>query len=246
MQIKSVGIVGLGAFGALMETLIRRFLPAIEVRIHSSRSGPDGKRFYSLEDTCAADALILAVPIKYFEQTVLKVLSHLATHTVLVDVSTVKAHPVEVLRRLAPDRQWLATHPMFGPESYKKKAESVEGFRIVLAEHTLPEEDFSALSTALATVGFDVVTMPSATHDEHLAETLFLTHFIGQSVARAKFTRTEIDTVSFGYLMDAMESVRNDTELFKDVYAYNPYCEQVLERLMRAEEEVRKLLDSAS
>lgn len=86
--------------------------------------------------------------------------------------------------------------------------------------------------------------MTSDAHDQHLADTLFLTHFIGQTIARAGFTRTEIDTVSFGFLMDAVESVKNDTRLFADVFRYNPYCKETITRLEQAEEETRSILEA--
>src|SRR4029077_1431406 len=90
--------------------------------------------------------------------------------------------------------------------------------------------------------GFDVIEMTAEEHDKHLAETLFLTHFVGQVVARGGFDRTAIDTVSFGYLMDATESVKHDTALFQDVYTFNPYCEEVLKKFEVAEAEVHSLL----
>ena len=119
---------------------------------------------------------------------------------------------------------------------------SVAGLRVVLTDGTLPVERYAQLTAFLKQCGFDVVEMSAEQHDKHLAETLFLTHFIGQTVARGGFDRTDIDTVSFGYLMDAVESVKHDTELFKDVYRFNPYCEEILKRFEAAEEEVHKLL----
>ena len=59
---------------------------------------------------------------------------------------------------------------------------------------------------------------------------MFLTHYIGQIVARGGFKRSNIDTISFGSLMDAVDSVRHDTRLFEDVSRYNPYCREVIER----------------
>ena len=61
-------------------------------------------------------------------------------------------------------------------------------------------------------------------------------------ISKAGYKRTEIDTVSFGYLMDAIESVQNDTALFQDVYKYNPYCKRVIDTLEKAEHEVSLLL----
>jgi len=242
MALSTVGIVGYGAFGKLIHTLLNRFAPTVQVRVHSSRSEPDGQTFFSLADVAACDAVVLAVPISAFEDTVQKILPLLGAHTVIVDVATVKVHTVEVLKRLASDRKYIATHPMWGPESYEKKNGDVSGFRIVVAESTLPGDVKSALVEFIRKIGFDVVEMTADAHDKHLAETLFLTHFVGQIISKGNFNRTEIDTVSFGYLMDAVESVKKDTQLFQDVFRFNPYCAEVLSRFKTSELDVRKLL----
>jgi prephenate dehydrogenase len=244
MPISTVGIVGHGAFGQFLALLIAKFAPAVSVRIHSSRHEPDGKTFFSLADVAASDAVVLAVPIAAYEETIRNVLPLLRSETILVDVATVKVYTAGLLKTLAADRRYISTHPMFGPESYAKRQGNVAGFRIVVAEHTLAEESYMHLAAFLRACGFDIVEMTPEEHDKHLAETLFLTHFLGQAVTHAGFTRTEIDTVSFGYLMDAVESVRHDTALFKDVYAYNPYCKDILKRLHVAESEVEALLES--
>lgn len=239
---RSVGILGFGAFGALTRTLIERFAPSVQVKVYSSRHEPDGESFFSLEDACASDAVVLCVPIRHFEETLQRVLPLMREDTIIVDVATVKVHTVEVLKRLAPGRPFIATHPMFGPESYQKRAGDVSGFRIVIAEHTLPAAQFEELRSFLSNAGFNVIETSADEHDKRLASSLFLTHYIGQIVSRGGFVRSDIDTVSFGHLMDAMESVRHDSTLFADVYAYNPYCKEVLERYEAAEKEVRKIL----
>jgi len=98
------------------------------------------------------------------------------------------------------------------------------------------------LLQALRDLGFSVVETDSDTHDKDLAETIFLTHYVGQVIARGGFERTDIDTVSFGYLMDAVDSVRHDTQLFEDVFRFNPYCRQVVERFDVSEKQVREQL----
>ncbi|TSC63346.1 MAG: putative prephenate dehydrogenase [Parcubacteria group bacterium Athens0416_74] len=243
MKLKTVGIIGHGAFGGLVEALLRRFAPSVGVRVYSSRHAPDGERFHSLEEASQSDAVVLAVPISAFEPVLEKVLPHMRADTILVDVATVKMHTTEVLKRRAGSQPYIATHPMWGPESYEKKVGDVSGFRIVVTESTIPEPTKVELLSFLRDVGFDVVEMTSEQHDKHLAESLFLTHFIGQIVARAGFDRTEIDTVSFGYLMDAVESVKHDAQLFADVFACNPYCAEILQRFGKSEEEVRHLLE---
>ena len=46
--------------------------------------------------------------------------------------------------------------------------------------------------------------------------------------------------------MDAVESVKDDTALFQDVFRFNPYCEQTLKKLERAEAETHALLREAT
>ena len=243
MTISRVGIIGYGAFGQLVHELLSRFAPSIDVRVFSSRREPDGKTFFSLEETASCDAVFFCVPISAFEETVQKALPHLRPDTVLVDIATVKVHTVNILKKLAAGRPYVATHPMWGPESVEKRGGNVTGLRIVIADHSIPANGYASLKAALESIGFIVIETTAEAHDMHLAATLFLTHYVGQIVSRAGFDRTDIDTVSFGYLMDAVESVKNDTALFADVFKYNPYCEDVLDRFEEKEEEVRALLD---
>jgi prephenate dehydrogenase len=94
----------------------------------------------------------------------------------------------------------------------------------------------------LQSLGLLTIIMLSDKHDEHLAETLFLTHYVGQIVAEAGFDRTTIDTVSFGFLMDAVESVKNDRQLFLDVWRYNPYCKAMITKFHQAQKNIEGLL----
>ena len=203
---------------------------------------PDGVAFFTFEEVCACDWVVLAVPIAAFKETLARALPRIGPDTVIVDVATVKGYTVGALKELADDKRYIATHPMFGPESYKKRNDDVHGLRVVICEHTISDAEAKVFGDALASVGFDVVTMTSDQHDRHLARTLFLTHLVGQIIAHGGFDRTEIDTVSFGFLMDAVESVKHDEALFRDVFRFNPYCGEVLAQFGVAENEVREML----
>ena len=242
MGIKTVGIVGHGSFGALTCTLFERFAPSVQVRIFSQEQKPDNQKFFSLADTARCDAVILAVPIHAFEDVLAKIIPLAGKDTVIVDIATVKVHTAGLLKKLAKGHRYIAAHPMFGPESYEKRAGDVKGFRIVMTVGTLAVPEHVALTAFLKKCGFDVVEMTAEAHDKQIAETLFLTHLIGQTILHGGFGRRDIDTVSFGYLMDAVESVRRDEKLFRDVFRYNPYCKDVLARFKKAEEKVRGLL----
>jgi len=241
-DIRSVGIIGHGHFGNLLQTLVRRFAPQAEIRMFSRKHAPDGKDFFSLDETAGCDIVFLAVPIHAIEATLKKIVPLLSEKGVLIDISTVKKYPIELLKKYAKGKRYIATHPMWGPETYKKRGGDISGLRIIVTDFTVPEKDVEDACSSLGKLGFEVIRMTADKHDKHLADTLFLTHFIGQIVSQAKFDRTEIDTISFGYLLDAVESVKHDQKLFQDVFKYNPYCRKVLKKFGAAERKVQKLL----
>jgi prephenate dehydrogenase len=243
MKPESIGIIGYGAFGAFTHELITRFLPGVTVRVFSRTHPADGRTFVSFEDACQSGAVVFAVPIRAFEDTLVRALPHIPEGSLLIDVATVKAYTAGLLARHAGTRRYVATHPMFGPESYAKTGGDMSGYRLVIADHTLSANDYATARAFLASAGIVTVEMTPDEHDRQLAETLFLTHFIGQVMSRAGFGRTEIDTVSFSFLLKAVEIVRVNTELFRDVYRFNPYCEPALARFEAAEADVHALLE---
>jgi prephenate dehydrogenase len=234
----SVGIIGHGHFGAFFETLMKRFYPETPVRIFSPERTPDTKRFFPLTEAVASDVVLLSMPIGATESALKDIVPLLRPETVLVDIATVKMHTQALLEKYAPGQPHISAHPMFGPEGYAKRDGNVQGLRIVVTGHNLPQQKYIEIRTSLQALGFEIVEMTAEQHDKHVAETLFLTHFIGQAIARAEFDRTAIDTPSFGFLMDAVDSVKNDTKLFKDVFTYNPYCRETLARFGKSVEDV--------
>lgn len=242
MNVKSIGIIGFGNFGTFIHKIITEKFPHINVKVFSRRYEIDNKKFFSLEETCNVDILVPCVSIAAFESVISQIKPLVGTHTIVCDVATVKKHTVDVLKN-AGIKNYIATHPMFGPNSYKKKGNSLKGLRFVLSESTLSLEDKDALIVFLEKLELSVIELDPDTHDKLLAETLFLTHLVGQTIKRGDFKRTSIDTVSFGFLMDAVESVADDESLFKDVFTYNPYSKETLKRFESATQQVYKLLD---
>lgn len=177
-----------------------------------------------------------------YETELLKLLPHTPRETVIIDVATVKKYTNDLFRKHASDRRFVSTHPMFGPESYRKHDGDVSGFRIVVTDYTLAGSDSLVLKNTFSALGFLVIEMTAEEHDKLLAETLFLTHYVGQTIKTAGFERTTVDTLSFSYLMDAVESVKNDSSLFQDVWRFNPYCQEVAERLHNAQGSVMRTL----
>src|ERR1700741_4718697 len=102
---RSVGIVGYGSFGAFVEVLARRFLPEVRIKISSSRFEPDGRKFFPLADVAQCDAVVLAVPIRTYEEVLKKLIPQLGPYSVLIDVATVKAYTVGLLEKYAKGKK---------------------------------------------------------------------------------------------------------------------------------------------
>ena len=237
-MVNTVGIVGYGHFGKFLLELGQRFFPEVEFRVHSRHMERDDKTFFDLKTVAQSDVVILCDGIHEYKERMLAVLEYALPETILVDVATVKKFTSELCRKYCDGRRFISTHPMFGPVSYQKHKGDVSGFRIVVTDYALNNDTYQRLKARFADLGFNIIEMTADEHDKRLAETLFLTHYIGQSILKAGFKRTEIDTLSFQFLMDAVDSVKDDKKLFADVYRFNPYCKEVAERFHAAQEEV--------
>ena len=241
LHIHTIGIIGHGDFGKFLQALATTHFPDVAVQVSSSRFAPDGTTFFSLEEVCRTDILILAVPISAFTEVVAQITPLLGPETTVCDVATVKKYTVDILKSQQVPR-FLATHPMFGPYSYEKRGKSLEGLRLAVCDTNISTDEYAEIIVFFRKIGLCVLAMTSDEHDKLIAETLFLTHLVGQIVKKGKFERTSIDTISFGFLMDAVESVAHDEALFRDVFRYNPYCAEVLKRFEEGENQVKNSL----
>jgi len=241
-MINTVGIVGYGNFGKFLHTLGQRFFPDIEFRVHSRRAEIDNAQYFDLKTTAQSDVVFLCDGISEYKERMIAVLGHALPETIFIDVATVKKYTSDLCREYCDGRRFMSIHPMFGPSSYKKHNGVVDGFRIVVTDYVLKNDTYQMIKAKFSDLGFSIIEMTSDEHDKNLAETLFITHYIAQSIVRADFTRTEIDTLSFQFLMDAVESVKDDKKVFQDVYKYNPYCKEAVAKLQLAQEEIFKEL----
>lgn len=246
MKIETVGIIGYGHFGQFIHMLAGQFFPEITVKVHSRHMGIDGELFVSFEEACQSDIIIMCAAISDYEEQIIAVAKAAPQDSILIDVATVKKFTSELLRKHADGRKFISTHPMFGPESYQKHSGSVQGFRIVVTDYVLTNDEAVQLKDIFASLGFLVVEMTADEHDKLLANSLFFTHYIAQTVGKLNIKRTNMDTLSFQFLMDAVESVIDDAELFQDVYRHNPYCKDTAKRIHEASEQVFEELQKST
>ena len=230
-----IGVVGFGRFGKLMA----RYL-AIDhaVRVYDPVAAKHdvasiGAEPVSFETASRSDVLILAVPISCLQETLTQVRPHLTASSLVVDVCSVKEHPVRWMRELLPpDVAILGSHPMFGPDS---AAESLQGRKIVLCPIRIAPARYAAIRSYLISKGLVVIEASPTEHDRQIAVSLALTHFIGRSLAGMGAKPQDIDTEGYKRLLHILDVVENDTwQLFADMNRYNPYAVEVRRDFMKA------------
>lgn len=238
---RTVSIIWYGAFWQFVHTIFTTYFPDTEVLIYSHSNGTN-PWYASWEKVCTCDIIFPCVPISQFETTIHAMLPHLSAKSIIFDICTVKTYPVDILKHYTTQIRYIATHPMFWPNSYVKRDKSLTWLRMVICDTNLDTKSYTHIIDQCSYLGLDIIEQTAQEHDEHLATSLFLTHYVGQIIFDAWFDRTNIDTASFGYLMDAVEIVRSNKELFQDVYRYNPYCKQLIKDFNNAREKVEEEL----
>ena len=221
-----IGLIGYGRFGRLT---VRHMSPDFKVVVHTRAADKDadindaGGSLVSLEEACAQRIVILCVPISAMAATLERIAPLLAPKTIVADVCSVKEQPAQWMQSLLPDTvEILATHPMFGPDS---AARSPAGHKIVLCPVRIAPHRYQRIKHWLEEKKLVVIETTPALHDQKIAVTLSLTHFIGRSLAKFGAGPLNIDTEGYRRLLHILEVVNNDSwQLFEDMHRYNPYA----------------------
>lgn len=239
----SVGIIGLGSFGQFAR---ERFEASRRFRVLGFDPNPRKHSNCTFIEAARTDIIILAVPIPAYEQTIIDAL-RAGSNGLIVDIATVKLHTTALLRRHANHRSFLATHPLFGPQSFAENGNSLTGLQVVFADrHGIDDNEYAIVRSFLESAGLVIVDMSPDEHDRTIVgEEQLLTQFVGRIVKKAGFARNtkNAHTLSARHFYLAMEIVAEDDELFRLVCQYNPYWKDIADRFEAAERDVRRELN---
>lgn len=128
----------------------------------------------NVEAAKLAQAIIISVPIDNFEEVVEQICPYTRPDQVIIDITSIKAFPVEIMHKYIKTGTVLGVHPMFGPG-----ARGIANQSFVL---TPTNDDETALAQKvreyLETRRARVSLMSPDEHDEMMAIILGLSHFI--------------------------------------------------------------------
>ena len=224
----SVGIIGFGRFGKVLANILQR---GFAIKAYDPKpAGPfPGVQFLDLDTVLNEKVVFIAVPIRHFESVIADISTKLKKETTLIDVCSVKNYPVNVMLKILPDHIGvIATHPMFGPDSYMSNS----NLKMMINNTRDLHNQYSFWKRFFSDQGIQIIEMTPDQHDRLAAKTQGVTHFLGRMLKEFGIKKTNIDTQGFRDLLDLVGQTCNDTwELYADLQLYNPYTEDMVEKL---------------
>lgn len=250
MTTQSIGLVGYGKFGQLLVKLLASWPTRVDLKIHSPSNQPDEQKFFSLEQVCASDTVIISVPIARFETIVAEAKNYFQPGSLVLDICSVKIHPKKVLLEyLAEDVDVLATHPNFGPESYRMNNNSTDGFGWIVDRVRCRQDRYNQFVVWLDNLGIHRVEMTAEDHDSKVGIPHFLSLFQGLLMNRLSLNYdSRWAAVSTKKMFEMAKGVGDDLHIARDMVCYNPFVADFLNTLSTEEqklvEQLRQLVDT--
>lgn len=225
-----MGVYGLGRFGEFWASQLAAFHTVLGWSRNRSRPTPPGVCRVSEEECLAAPVVVLCVTISAMEEVLGKIAGHLAPGTLVMDTCSVKTYPSNLMiRLLPPEIEILATHPMFGPDSGMN---GIADLPIVLSPLRVNEKNAEFWRTSFENMGLRVVDMSPRQHDNEVAFSQGITHFVGRVLGELNLNSSMIGTTAYRGLLEIVRQTCNDPwELFVDLQRFNPHTATMRSRL---------------
>lgn len=244
IQKKTVSVYGYGRFGKLWADILSN---DFHVKVYSRRGllpeevNP-GVEIVSLAELHKCDALFYCVAISSLEEVLIETKQYHNPSTLYFDTCSVKLKPVEWLTTHLPQgSRIIATHPMFGPDSYYRSAEPLA---MVMCNVNADPATVVEWGTYFSGKRMRVEHTSADEHDRLIAYSQGVTHFVGRVLSEMGVTKSAFDTLGYTKLLEIVQQTCNDSlQLFKDLQAYNPYTRAMRTELQDAIKRVEKILD---
>jgi prephenate dehydrogenase len=119
-SIRSVGLLGVGAFGRLVAKHLSPIVPVIayDPALKISDVAEIDVQVGTVAEVGSCDMLVIAAPVSEFGTALRQVRPYLRPGAAVVDVGSVKVGPIKIMQDELPDFvEIVGTHPLFGPQS---------------------------------------------------------------------------------------------------------------------------------
>ena len=227
----SIGIIGFGRFGKVLANILQKGFSIKAFDLKPSGEFP-AVELTDLNSVLNEKVIFIAVPIRHFKSVIQEIAPQLSEGTTLIDVCSVKKHPAETMVKFLPEKVGIiATHPMFGPDSFV----SNNRLKMMMNNTRDAHDQYKFWRQFFTDQGIQVMETSPDQHDQLAAKTQGVTHFLGRMLKEYGIRKTTIDTQGFRDLLDLVDQTCNDTwELYTDLQLYNPYTDEMIDKLKLA------------
>ena len=194
-----------------------------------------------------ADVILISVPIDNFEPVVQELQPYINPKQVVIDITSVKVFPVEIMHKHIKTGLTLGTHPVFGPG-----ARSMAKQNFILTPTNAEERALAQrVREYLLTRGARVTLMAPQEHDEMMAVILGLSHFIAIVSADTLLSlgglkqREAISGTTYKLLLTLVESVLSeDPDFYAALQMSLPNMTRIEELFQRSSKTWAELVES--
>ncbi|WGM88949.1 MAG: prephenate dehydrogenase/arogenate dehydrogenase family protein [Candidatus Bathyarchaeum tardum] len=192
-----------------------------------------------------ADWILVCVSLTSLDAVLQEIGSHVKAGQVVMDISSIKEIPVNLLQKYVKRGVTLGTHPVFGPG-----AKSLQGQNFVLTPVTEKEKRFSEeFKDWLQKRGAEVSVLAPRAHDELMSLVLGFPHFVGLVAADALVENPNfvgaktVGGATYKLLLTLAESVSSEEPYFySNLHMSLPEMEQLETLFLNKVEEWLKLV----
>ncbi len=247
MKRYQVGIIGYGDFTKLMcEYLAPHADIIVSSRQRTEGDAGFGARFAPLDEVLQCDVIIPSIPSQHFESFFNEHGASVRPDAVVIDVCSVKIHPLKVLQEKLPAScQIIGTHPMFGPASVREN-QGIKGLKCVVCPVRIDENLQREFEYLLSdTLGLQVLHRTPEQHDKDMAYVQGLSHYIARLMDTMNIPETELSTLAYDDLLSMKRIQAQDSwELFMSIMEDNPYALEVNDSFKTAVQSLDQKIDN--
>ena len=245
MQSKNLVVLGSGLIGASLAKAAREAgcvesVSVVNRSLSTSRRAVDlgvadaGYSYDQLPDICAelmaGDLVVVAVPVKSYTDIFALIGDRIPQGVVLTDVGSTKVEVINAARQQWGDNLsfFVPGHPIAGSEKSGVDAADADLFKgrrtIITPLSSNSEQAVQLLSDLWASVGAEVDLMDAQHHDDILAATSHLPHFLAYSLVDSLYTldqKSEVFRYAASGFRDFTRIAESDPIMWRDVFLAN-------------------------
>jgi prephenate dehydrogenase len=240
---KTVSIYGYGRFGKFWADLLKE---NFHVKVFSRRGLKNqdvspGIEICDEKEIYNCDAIFYCVAISALQDVLKEAKSYCRRETVFFDTCSVKMLPTKWMKEyLPPGSRIIATHPMFGPDSYQQTERQLP---MVMCNISAETELFNSWADYFSKLSLQIEKTTPEEHDKMTACSQGITHYIGRILGDLQLQPSSIDTHGYKQLLKIIEQTCNDSrQLFLDLQNYNPYAKETLQNLNQSINKISQAL----